>query len=82
MLREVLKFVTSQGFAVDEVSTATAADERRQEDGRAGIIAERPTVEVTLQVHGQGLVNELAAGLSELPGVQAVIAGDVHAEGE
>jgi hypothetical protein len=39
-------------------------------------------VGVTLQVHGQGLVNDLAAGLSELPGVQAVIAGDVQAEGE
>ena len=29
-------------------------------------------VEVTLQVHGRGLVNELAAGLSEIPGVRAL----------
>jgi len=29
-----------------------------------------------------GLVNELAAGLSEIPGVRAVVAGDVHAAGE
>jgi putative Mg2+ transporter-C (MgtC) family protein len=81
MLREVLKSVTAQGFAVDElstaavdrVSTAAADSERRQADR---------TVEVTLQVHGRGLVNELAAGLSEMPGVQAVLAGDAQAGGE
>jgi hypothetical protein len=39
-------------------------------------------VEVTLQVHGKGLVNELAAGLSEIPGVQAVAADDMQAAGE
>ena len=39
-------------------------------------------VEVILQVHGRGLVNELAAGLSEIPGVRAVVAGDVNATGE
>ena len=39
-------------------------------------------VEVILQVHGRGLVNELAGGLSEIPGVRAVVAGDVNATGE
>ena len=39
-------------------------------------------VEVTLQVHGRGQVNELAAGLSEIPGVRAVVAEDVHSAGE
>jgi putative Mg2+ transporter-C (MgtC) family protein len=82
MLRQVLTFVTAQGFAVDELSTAAAADERWRADGSGGRITERPTVEVTLQVHGRGLVNELAAGLSELPGVQAVLAGDAQAGGE
>jgi putative Mg2+ transporter-C (MgtC) family protein len=82
MLREVLTFVTAQGFAADELSAAAADGERRLANGTRGSTAERPMVEVTLQVHGRGLVNELAAGLSELPGVQAVIAGDVHAGGE
>ena len=39
-------------------------------------------VEVTLQLHGRGLVNELAAGLSELPAVKAVVAEDLQAAGE
>jgi putative Mg2+ transporter-C (MgtC) family protein len=82
MLRDVLRFVTAQGFAVDELSTAAADSERRRVNGTRGSTAERPMVEVTLQVHGRGVVNDLAAGLSELPGVQAVLAGDVHAGGE
>ena len=82
MLREVLKFVTAQGFAVDELSAAAFGDERRHADRAGGAATECPMVEVTLQVHGRGAVNELAAGLSELPDVQAVIAGDAHTEGE
>lgn len=82
MLREVLKFVTAQGFAVDELSTAAAGDERRHADGARDTATGRPMVKVTLQVHGRGLVNELAAGLSEIPGVLAVIADDAHTEGE
>jgi len=78
MLRDVLTFVTAQGFAVDELSTAATGDGRRHADGFAVTAANRPMVEVTLQIHGRGLVNELAAGLSEIPGVQAVIAGDAH----
>jgi hypothetical protein len=35
-----------------------------------------------MQVHGKGQVNELAAGLSDIPGVRAVAAEDVHASGE
>ena len=82
MLRDVLKFVTAEGFAVDELSAAAARDERWQADRTAARGTERPTVEVRLQIHGRGLVNELAAGLSEIPGVQAVIAGDAHTGGE
>jgi hypothetical protein len=33
---------------------------------------------VTLQVHGRGQVHELAAALSELPEVRAVVADDVN----
>jgi hypothetical protein len=36
-------------------------------------------VDVMLHVHGTNSVNELAAGLSGLDGVRAVLAGDVHA---
>jgi hypothetical protein len=37
------------------------------------------TVEVILQVHGRGSVNELAAMLTEIPGMRAVIADDANA---
>jgi aconitase A len=36
-------------------------------------------VEVILHVHGRGSVNDLAAMLTEIPGVRVVIADDVHA---
>ena len=82
MLRDVLTFVTAQGFAVDELSTAAAGDERWHVNGAAAMTRERSIVEVTLQIHGRGPVNELAAGLSEIPGVKAVIAGDAGTGGE
>jgi putative Mg2+ transporter-C (MgtC) family protein len=82
ILREMLQLATARGFAIDELSVATTGYGRSsagQPDGQAG---DPPTVEVILQVHGRGQVNELAAGLSEIPGVRAVVAGDVHAAGE
>jgi hypothetical protein len=39
-------------------------------------------VEVILQVHSKGLASELAAGLSEIPGVPGVTADDLQAVGE
>ena len=49
-------------------------------DGLAGLDSDSDrTVEVTLQVHGRGSVNELAAVLTEIPGVRAVIADDANA---
>jgi putative Mg2+ transporter-C (MgtC) family protein len=82
ILREVLQLATARGFAIDELSTATVGNGRLyvgHPDVRTG---EPPTVEVILQVHGRGLVNELAAALSEVPGVRTVVAGDVQAAGE
>jgi hypothetical protein len=78
ILRDVLEQVTVRGFAVDELSTA------REGNGRshAARTGDPPIVETTMEVHGKGQVNELAAGLSELPGVRAVVAEDVHASGE
>jgi putative Mg2+ transporter-C (MgtC) family protein len=88
ILREVLQQATARGFAVDELSTVSAGSGRSagngrpyagEPDSRAG---EYPIVEVTLQVHGRGQVNDLAAGLSEIPGVRAVAAGDAQSAGE
>ena len=81
ILRDVLKLATSRGFAVDELSTAAAGNGRSPAGGPGGTTADA-MVEVTLQVHGKGLVNDLAAALSELPGVRAVAADDVHAAGD
>jgi hypothetical protein len=39
-------------------------------------------VEVTLHVRGKSSVNDLAASLSELDDVEAVLADDVHAVDE
>ena len=39
-------------------------------------VNDTPMVGVTLHVHGQALVNDLVAALSELPEVQAVLADD------
>ena len=39
-------------------------------------------VGVTLQVHGRALVNDLVAALTELPGVDAVLADDVNSDEE
>jgi putative Mg2+ transporter-C (MgtC) family protein len=72
VLRDILAHVTARGFAVDEMATVT---------GHGNGSGRGRTVEVSLQVHGRGLVNELAAALSELPGVEAVTADDVNMAG-
>jgi putative Mg2+ transporter-C (MgtC) family protein len=68
ILRELLRVATTSGFSIDEISTAHVA----AEDGHA-------TVEVTLQVHGAASVQDLAASLSEVAGVEAVVADDANA---
>ena len=40
---------------------------------------QRPMLQVELHVHGRDSVNELAAALSELDDVDAVLASDVNA---
>ena len=78
ILRQLLQVATSQGFAIDELSTDAQrprpGPDRVDEDGREG-----GTVEVTMQVHGPASVNDLAAALSELEDVDAVVAGDANA---
>ena len=78
ILRQLLQVATSQGFAIDELST----EAQRGRPGPNGIRDVSPdgrTVEVTMQVHGRAAVNELAAALSELEDVDAVVAGDANA---
>lgn len=75
ILRQLLQFATARGFVIDEVSTEVVEHEKTVPGGPEG----GRTVEVVLQVHGRGSVDELAVSLSEMEGVQAVVAGDVNA---
>jgi putative Mg2+ transporter-C (MgtC) family protein len=83
ILRDVLAEATRRGFAIDDVATETlgprteAAGPDHQGSGPG-----RPMVQVTLHVHGRQPVTELAAALSELEDVDAVLATDASAAGE
>jgi putative Mg2+ transporter-C (MgtC) family protein len=67
VLRDVLHEATARGFTIDDVATEANAGPRPRMVG------------LTLHVHGKNSVNELAAALSELDGVDAVVARDVNA---
>jgi putative Mg2+ transporter-C (MgtC) family protein len=87
VLREVLRHTTERGFAVAEVATSSIhGGTRPTEKHDSGSMLEAPTnaamVEVTLRIHGLGSVNELAAALSEVDGVEAVQAGDINSAAE
>jgi putative Mg2+ transporter-C (MgtC) family protein len=77
ILRSVLREATERGFAIDDVSTEMigrgVAGGDTETDGRPAM------VEVTLHVHGRPSVSELAAALSELDHVNAVLASDANA---
>jgi putative Mg2+ transporter-C (MgtC) family protein len=77
LLRNVLHEATERGFAIDDVSTEALGPRVRtaRPDGdRAPSM-----VEVTLHVHGKRSVTELAAALSDLDYVDAVLATDANA---
>ena len=75
ILRQALQTATARGFAVNELSVSALPP-----GGATALAADAAgTVEVILQVHGRGSVNELAAVLTEIPGVRAVIADDANA---
>lgn len=79
VLRTVLGHTAAQGFLVAEVATESVdAGWGSSGGGRE----HGSLVEVTLQVHGRGSVNHLAAELSEVPGVETVVADDIHSAGE
>jgi putative Mg2+ transporter-C (MgtC) family protein len=81
ILRDVLREATNRGFAIDDVATEALGYGRAPGDtGRPG--AADSMVEVELHVHGKESVNDLAAALSELTDVEAVLASDVHAVDE
>jgi putative Mg2+ transporter-C (MgtC) family protein len=76
ILREVLRVATARGFAINRVSAETG------QVPVPGSGQDRRMVEVVLHVHGRASVSELAAALSELDEVDAVIADDVNASSE
>jgi putative Mg2+ transporter-C (MgtC) family protein len=93
ILRQILQLATERGFAVDQLATdnigrartsgrnRAVADraQRVASDGTQQVASDgQPMVEVTLHVHGRYSVNDLAAQLSELPGVHAVTSDDVN----
>lgn len=87
VLREVLRHATERGFAVAEVATGSVHGGTHSTDGfQSRRMPELPSnatmIEVTLKIHGLGSVNELAAVLSEVDGVDAVLADDVNSPSE
>ncbi len=74
ILRNLLAEATARGFAIDDIATESA--------GRQAGSGGRRLVEVTLHVHGRQPVNDLATALSELEGVDAVLAADANAVDE
>jgi putative Mg2+ transporter-C (MgtC) family protein len=83
ILREVLRCATGAGFVVAEIATqAVGSLHETIGDQEGPVEAQAPLVEVSLQIHGKGSVEHLAAELSEMSGVEAVSAGDPHNSGE
>jgi hypothetical protein len=82
ILREVLQLATNRGFALSEISTESDGYLRSQHPISSSSDGEIAMVSVTLQVRGRALVNDLVAALSELRGVDAVLADDVNSNAE
>jgi putative Mg2+ transporter-C (MgtC) family protein len=82
ILREVLQLATNRGFTLSEISTESDGYRRPPHLSSAGYDEEIAMVSVTLQVRGRALVNDLVAALSELRGVDAVLADDVNSNAE
>jgi len=78
ILRDVLAEATRRGFAINDIATE-ALGRSQPSTRRAGPGTDRPVVQVTLHVHGRPPVTELAAALSEIDDVSAVLATDANA---
>lgn len=84
VLRDVLRIATAQGFSIAEIATSSLPDGPRRGELRhngkpSKLPALPPMVEVRLKVLGIGPVSELARALSEVDGVDSVVAGDADA---
>jgi putative Mg2+ transporter-C (MgtC) family protein len=79
-LRDILRHATAQGFVIHDVQAETLGGPQAPAtpDSAPGT----RMVEVTLHVHGKRPVNDLAASLSDLENVQAVLASDANAVDE
>ena len=82
ILRQLLQTATSRGFVIEEVSTDSVVSGGGEASISGQAYDRRPLVEVTLHIHGKGVVGELAAAFSEIEGVSAVVAGDANAINE
>jgi len=80
ILRNVLQEATARGFAIDDVSAHPAGHKHRPPGNAA--TPGPPIVDVTLHVHGKNPVSSLAAALSDIDGVHAVLASDANATDE
>ncbi len=78
ILRDILQLVTARGFALSEMATESSGYVRSHHARPGDIDEEIPMVSVTLQVQGKPLITDLVAALSELGGVDVVVADDVE----
>jgi putative Mg2+ transporter-C (MgtC) family protein len=81
-LRDILQLATARGFALAEISTESIGYRLPRGAEREGFGEEVPMVSVTLQVRGKALVNDLVVALSELDGVDAVVADEADGADE
>jgi putative Mg2+ transporter-C (MgtC) family protein len=77
-LRHVLKMTTDRGFAIDQLTTHGSGGGDGAGDGTAAGDGEERQVEVVLELHGRGSVNDRAVKLSEISGVAAVTSADAN----
>jgi putative Mg2+ transporter-C (MgtC) family protein len=82
ILREVLQLATNRGFALSEISTEADGYRRAPSTTSSDPTDDIAMVSVTLQVRGRALVNDLVAALTELKGVDAVLADEVDSTNE
>lgn len=76
ILRQVLALATTRGFTISEISTESIGFQRSGTADQRSTSDEVAMVSVTLHVRGQALVNDLVAALTELQGVDAVLADE------
>jgi len=82
ILRDVLQLTTTRGFTLSEISTESDGYRLPQHLNKDSSNEEIAMVSVTLQVRGRALVNDLVAALTELQGVDAVLADDINSNAE